>query len=108
MVYLFINTTQINNFITVHNNLQRAEYEVLTGKTVRRQCELSLLAQSTIIMKYKLKNTKNVKKTLVNNFKSHTNKTARPTKTKLKQKPYGQMMWIVVDINVAHKFNNFL
>jgi len=47
---LFINTTQINHkIIKVHNNVERVEYEVLSGKTVRREYEFSVLAKSTII-----------------------------------------------------------
>jgi len=57
---------------------------VLTGKSVRREYELRVLAQSTIILSYKIKNTNNFNTTLVSNLKRYTNKTVGPTKTKLK------------------------
>jgi len=52
---------------------------VLTGKTVRREYELSVLAQSIPFLHYKLKNTNNVNKASVNNSRRHTNKTAFET-----------------------------
>jgi len=73
MVDLFINTTQISNIIKVRNNVYRVEYEVITGKTVRREYELSVLAQSTI-------STLLIQKTYqfinVVNGVSHSHKTA--------------------------------
>jgi len=52
---------------------------MLTGKTVRKEYELSVLAQSTIITK------QNVNKTLENNLKRYTDKTAIRKLSKTKQ-----------------------
>jgi len=79
-------------------------YNALSMRCNWKDCKERVwaLCVSTVYHDYAMSNTIQTK---FLQFKD-THKTARPTKTKLKtKKHYGQLIWNVIDINVAHKFH---